>query len=198
MSKPEVVSFTAMADGTAKDYALLERLESQYAEGLADRLMVSLERLSDSLGGYQIDRLAHSLQSATRARRHGANSEWIVATLIHDIGDELAPYNHGELAASILQPYVSEEVTWVIRHHGIFQSYYYAHHLGGDRNARDEFASNPWSDLCAEFCERWDQNSFDPSYDNDDLLTFEPELREVFGRQAWAHEVIAVGTESLN
>ena len=197
MSKPEVVSFTAMADGTAADYVLLERLESQYASGLADRLLVSLKRLSDSLGGYQVDRLAHSLQSATRARRDGANTEWIVATLIHDIGDELAPYNHGELAASILQPYVSEEVTWVIRHHGIFQSYYYAHHLGGDRDARDEFAGNPWSALCAEFCERWDQNSFDPSYDTDELASFEDDLREVFSREAWASDVIAVGPEAL-
>ena len=197
MSKPEVVSFTAMADGTAKDYALLERLESQYADGLAERVMVSLQRLSDSLGGYQIDRLAHSLQSATRARRDGANTEWVVATLIHDIGDELAPYNHGELAASILQPYVSEEVTWVIRHHGVFQSYYYAHYLGGDRNARDEFADGPWFGLCAEFCERWDQNSFDSSYDTDDLASFEDDLREVFSREAWASDVIAVGTGAL-
>ncbi len=186
-----------MADGTAADYALLERLESEYADGLANRVMVALKRLSDSLGGYQIDRLAHSLQSATRARRDGANTEWIIATLVHDIGDELAPYNHGELAASILQPYVSEEVCWVIRHHGIFQSYYYAHHLGGDRNARDAFADNPWSDLCVEFCERWDQNSFDPTYANDDLASFESELREVFGRQAWAEDVIAIGSERL-
>jgi predicted HD phosphohydrolase len=197
MTESEVVSFTSMADGTAADYALLERLESEYADGLANRVMVALKRLSDSLGGYQIDRLAHSLQSATRARRDGANTEWIIATLVHDIGDELAPYNHGELAASILQPYVSEEVCWVIRHHGIFQSYYYAHHLGGDRNARDAFADNPWSDLCVEFCERWDQNSFDPTYANDDLASFESELREVFGRQAWAEDVIAIGSERL-
>ncbi len=193
----KVAAFTAMADGTAEDYELLDRFERQYAKGLADRVLTTLERLSDSLGGYQIDRLAHSLQSATRARRDGADVNWIVATLVHDIGDELAPYNHSELAASILQPYVPQEVHWVIQHHGVFQSYYYAHHLGGDRNARDTFADHRWSDLCVAFCERWDQNSFDPEFPTDDLASFEAEVRQVFGREAWDPKVVAIGSETL-
>ncbi len=192
-----VVSFTEMEHGTADDYALLDRHEQAHATGLADRLLDTLDRLTGSLGGYQISRLEHSLQTATRARRSGADIDWIVAALLHDIGDELAPYNHSEFAASILQPYVRAEVHWVIQHHGVFQSYYYAHHFSGDRNERDRFADNPWSELCKQFCATWDQNSFDPGYSTDDLASFEDEVREVFVRRAWAPEVTASGIARL-
>ena len=94
---------------------------------------------------------------------------WVVAALMHDIGDELAPYNHSELAASVLQPYVPEEVHWVVLHHGVFQSYYYAHHLGGDRNLRDRYIDHQWARLCMQFCDEWDQNSFDPDFPIHDL-----------------------------
>lgn len=192
-----VVSFRAMADGTAADYALLDRFERRHATGLADRLLDTLDRLTDSLGGYQVTRLQHSLQSATRARLAGADVDWVVAALLHDIGDELAPYNHSEFAAAIVQPYVREEVHWVIQHHGVFQSYYFAHHLGGDRNARDRFAQHPWAPLCAEFCAEWDQNSFDPGFPTHDLDSFADEVRAVFARPAWAPDVIAAGAGRL-
>lgn len=192
-----IVSFTAMADGTREDYHLLERYEQVYASALPDRILTALRRLDDSLGGYRITRLEHSLQSATRARRDGASVDWVVAALVHDIGDELSPYNHSQLAAAVLQPYVPEEVYWVVLHHGVFQSYYYAHHLGGDRNERDQFRGHRWAGLCEEFCERWDQSSFDPDYPTEPLEAFEDDLREVFGRTAWAPEVVAVGSERL-
>lgn len=192
-----VVGFTAMADGTTEDYALLERYEQAYVAGLPDRILTTLTHLDGSLGGYRISRLAHSLQSATRARRDGAGADWVVAALVHDIGDELAPYNHSELAAAVLQPYVPEEVHWVVLHHGVFQSYYYAHHLGGDRNARDRFRDHRWAGLCEDFCARWDQCSFDPDYPTDPLAAFEAEVREVFGRVAWDPAVVRVGSEHL-
>lgn len=192
-----VVSFTQMQNGTAADYALLDGFERQHADGLADRLLGVLERLDDSLGGYQITRLEHSLQSATRARLAGADIDWVVATLLHDIGDELAPYNHAEYAASVLRPYVREEVAWVIEQHGVFQSYYFAHHLGGDRNRRDAFAGHQWFDLCASFCAEWDQNSFDPDAPTDDLASFADDVRTVFARTAWDAEVIAAGPALL-
>ena len=176
----DTVSFTAMSDGTAADYALLERCEREYAAGLGDRILDALARLDDSLGGYRVTRLEHSLQSATRARADGADVDWVVAALVHDIGDELAPFNHSEYAAAIVRPYVREEVTWVIEQHGVFQSWYFAHHLGGDRNRRDAFADHPWAPLCAEFCARWDQVSFDPEYRNDPLESFADDVREVF------------------
>ena len=109
----------------------------------------------------------------------------------------MAPYNHSEFAASILQPYVPAEVHWVVQHHGVFQSYYYAHHLGGDRHARDRFADHRWAPLCAQFCADWDQNSFDPDFPIHDLSSFTGDVYEVFGRVAWAPDVIATGNERL-
>ena len=192
-----VVGFTSMAEGTANDYALLDRYERVHAAGLPDRILSTLHGLSDSLGGYRITRLEHSLQAATRARLDGANVEWIVAALVHDIGDELAPFNHSELAAAVIQPYVAEEVHWVILHHGVFQSYYFAHHLGGDRDARDRYRGHRWAGLCEEFCARWDQNSFDPDFPIHPLDSFTDEVHEVFGRVAWDPSVVTVGSERL-
>jgi predicted HD phosphohydrolase len=192
-----VVSFTSMADGTAEDYALLDRFERVHAAGLADRVMETLERLTGSLGGYRITRLEHSQQSATRARLAGADVNWIVAALVHDIGDELAPFNHSEYAAAVLQPYVPAEVHWVVRHHGVFQSYYYAHHFGGDRDARDQYREHRWGPLCEQFCAEFDQNCFDPDFPIDELSSFEDEVREVFGRVAWSPDVVAIGSERI-
>jgi len=195
--RTDTVSFTEMQHGTTDDYELLDGFERAHAAGLADRLLGVLARLDDSLGGYQVTRLQHSLQSATRARRAGADTDWVVATLLHDIGDELAPYNHAEYAASVVRPYVREEVVWVIEHHGVFQSYYFAHHLGGDRNRRDVFDDHPWFDLCASFCAEWDQNSFDPNAPIDDLDSFVDDVRSVFARTAWDPAVIAAGPARL-
>ena len=125
-------------------------------------------------------RLEHSLQSATRAYRDGRSEEYVVMALLHDIGDELAPWTHSELAAAVLRPYVSEECWWIAKHHGVFQLYYYAHHLGGDRNVRDHYRSSPFFDACAEFCELYDQNSFDPGYESLPIEFFEPMVRRVF------------------
>lgn len=196
MSEP-TVTFTAMADGTAADYALLDRYEQQFAAGTADRVLAALGRLSGSLGGYQVTRLDHSLQAATRARLDGADVDWVVGALVHDIGDELAPFNHGEIAAAVLQPFVRSEVHWVIRHHGVFQSYYYAHHLGGDRHARDRFADHRWAALCVDFCQRWDQNSFDPDFPTADLESFVDDLRSVFARPPWDPVVTDEGPARL-
>ncbi|MDY0885590.1 HD domain-containing protein [Dongia soli] len=182
MSK--TVSFLQMKDGTRDDYLLLDQSERNFATGLPGRVMEALAKLDHSLEGYKVSRLEHSLQSATRAEADGADEEMIVAALIHDIGDELAPYNHAEIAAGMIRPYVRAEVTWVVEQHGIFQMYYYAHHLGGDRNARDRFRDHHWYASCERFCERWDQASFDPDYASKPLSYWEPLVRDIFGRQA--------------
>jgi len=178
-----VVSFREMKDGTKEDYVLLDESEKKYAEGLGDRVLEALRKLDHSLEGYPVSRLQHSLQAATRAMRDGADEEMIVGALIHDIGDELAPYNHAELAASILRPYVRAEVTWIVAQHGLFQNYYYVHHFGGDRNARDRWRSHPWYQACVHFCAAWDQCSFDPDYRTESLDAFEPLLRRIFARE---------------
>lgn len=193
----DVVSFTEMQHGTAKDYALLDGFERTAAAGLADRLIADMAGLEESLEGYRVTRLQHSLQTATRARLAGADTDWVVAALLHDIGDALAPYNHAEYAATVLRPYVREEVSWVVEQHGVFQSYYFSHHLGGDRNGRDAFAEHPWYQLCADFCEQWDQNSFDPDGPIDSLDSFVDEVREVFARTPWDAAVIAAGQGKL-
>ena len=180
------VSFTRMADGTREDYELLDRLEEEFAAGTADRVLAHLRELSGSLSGYQVDRLEHSLQTATRAYRDGADEEMVVAALLHDIDDLLAPHSHGELAALLLRPFVTERTCWIVRHHGLFQYYYYAHHLGGDRYARDRFRDHPWYQDAVDFCHRWDQRAFDPDYESLPLEFFEPMVRRVFAREPFS------------
>ena len=186
------VSFTQMKDGTRDDYQMLHKLEEPYHRGTAKRLLAELARQgNETLEGYKITRLEHALQSATRARRDGASSDWVVAALLHDIGDGLAPQNHDKFAAEILRPFMPEEITWVVEHHGIFQMYYYAHHLGWDRELRQKYAGNPYYQTCVDFCERWDQSSFDPEYPMDPLDSFAAEVQAVFARKAWDETVIA-------
>jgi predicted HD phosphohydrolase len=181
MNKPmQTVSFTEMINGTDEDYAFLHQHEQQYIRELPGRLLKALELLDDSFSGYKISRLEHSLQSGTRAWEAGEPEEMIVAALLHDIGDTLAPVSHSEMAAAILRPYVSEKTYWIIRHHGLFQMYYYAHHLGQDRNARDRFRDHEWYDDCVHFTENYDQNCFDPDYESKPLEFFRPMVERVF------------------
>ena len=188
------VKFTQMKDGDAEDYAFLTEHEIEYTKGTADRLLRALVSLDESLSGYQITRLGHSLQSATRAEADGADIDWIVAALLHDIGDIFAPYNHDEYAATILRPFVREQCTWVVEKHGDFQMLYYGHHLEGyDQHKRERHRGNAYFDDCSEFCERWDQASFDPDYENLPLDFFAPMVRKVFDREAYAPDVIQTG-----
>ena len=180
------VTFTSMAEGTREDYELIGRLEAEFAAKTADRVLEQLRGLAGSLAGYKVDRLEHSLQAATRAHRDGADEETVVAVLLHDIGDLLSPHNHSELAAAALRPYVSEKTYWIVRHHGLFQSYYYAHHHGGDRNARDRYRDHPWYQDTVDFCHRWDQSSFDPDYEWLTLEVFEPMVRRIFAREPFS------------
>ena len=189
----KTVKFTQMRDGDKADYAFLDRHERAYAAGTADRLLKALVELDESLSGYQVTRLEHSLQAATRAWRDGADSDWLVAALLHDIGDIYAPYNHEEYAAAVLRPFLREQCVEVVAMHGDFQKLYYAHHVGGDRAARDRHAASPYFDDCAAFCERWDQTSFDPTYDTLPLQTFAPIVHEVFARTAYDPAVTRSG-----
>jgi len=177
------VKFTEMKQGSKEDYELLSKFEKEYADKLPDRILEALLNLGDSMEGYQVSRLEHSLQSATRAERDGADEEMIVATLLHDIGDSLAPFNHSQLVASVLRPYVSEKVYWIMLHHGLFQEFYYAHHMGKDRNARDKFKDHQYYQDAVDFCEKWDQKSFDPEYDSFPLEHFEPMVRSLFSKE---------------
>ena len=178
--------FVQMKDGTKEDYLLLEKHEKKYIEGTADRLIKFMSGLSNTLEGYQITRLEHSLQSATRALNDKANDEMVVATLLHDIGDELAPLNHSEYAAALLKPYVSEKTHWIIEKHGEFQMYYYAHHLGGNKNQRDKYKGHKYYKDTVDFCENWDQKSFDPNFKSLPLKNFESMVKKIFSRKPYS------------
>lgn len=190
----ERVAFTQMKDGTKEEYEFLTAHEIEYTKGTADRLLSALVELDESLSGYQVTRLGHSVQSATRAWRDGADIDWVVSALLHDIGDIYAPYNHDEYAATILKPFVREQCTWVVQTHGDFQMIYYGQHLEGfDQHKRDRHQGHPYFDDNVVFCERWDQASFDPDYDDLPLEFFAPMVREVFARPAYDPAVIRPG-----
>lgn len=176
----EKVNFTSMSQGTKEEYEFLDELEDTFKEELPSKLMKAIAELEHSLSGYQVSRLEHVLQAATRAHQAGESDQMIAAALLHDIGDDLAPYSHSEMAASILRPFVDDEIYWVIKHHGLFQMYYYAHHSGGDRNARDRFKDHPYYETAVRFCHEYDQNCFDPEYESKPLSFFKPIIERVF------------------
>ncbi len=176
-----------MKEGTEEDYKLLEELEKNYERKTADRILKYLASQTTTLEGYQISRLEHSLQAATRAYKNGESEEMVVATLLHDLGDELAPMNHSQYAASILRPYVSKRTYWIILHHGLFQTFYSAEHLGGDKNAREKFKESEYYQATVDFCEKYDQASFDPNYKSMKLEEFEPMVRNIFSREPFYH-----------
>jgi predicted HD phosphohydrolase len=173
-------TFTAMRDATRDDYRIIGKHSLEFFAGLPDRVLQHLRLLAGDSGGYAVDRLTHSLQTATRARRDGRDDEYVVCALLHDIGDTLACTNHADLAATVLEPFVSERNHWIVKQHAVFQGYYFFHHFGLDRNLRDRFRGHEWFRDCAEFCEKYDQNSFDPRYDTLPLEAFEPALRTLF------------------
>ena len=194
MSQTRTVDFTEMKHGTKKEYELLHELEKPFLALTADRVLSELRRQGEAtLEGYKITRLEHALQSATRAQREGADIDWVVGALLHDIGDGLAPQNHDRMSAEVIRPFVREEVSWVVEHHGIFQMLYYGHHYGWDRNARDRYKDHPSFEACSQFCERWDQYSFDPDHNSENLEFFEPMVREVFARKAHDESVLKSG-----
>jgi len=176
-----------MKDGTKEDYLLLSKHEKKFIENTADRIIKFMSGLTNTLEGYKINRLEHSLQSATRALNDKANDEMIVAALLHDIGDELSPLNHSEYAAAVLKPYVSEKTHWIVEKHGEFQMYYYAHHLGGNRNQREKYKEHKYYKDTVDFCENWDQKSFDPNYKSLSLKDFEPYVKKIFSRNPYSN-----------
>jgi predicted HD phosphohydrolase len=189
----ETVKFTQMKDGDREDYAFLTEHEIEYAAGTADRLLAAMVDLDKSLSGYKVTRLGHSLQSATRAWNGGADLDWVVSALLHDIGDIYAPYNHDEYAAAIIRPFVREQCAWVVEKHGDFQLIYYAEHVGANPDKRDAYRDSPYFDDCAQFCEQWDQSSFDPDYPTRPLEFFAPMVREVFARKTYDPAVVRPG-----
>ena len=175
-------TFTRMDEGTADDWQAIGRHFAPFAGQLSDRVLTHLKLLDGDYGGFPIDRLQHSLQTATRAHRGGENESYVVMALLHDIGDTLGSFNHPDIAAAIVKPFVDEKLHWMCEHHGIFQGYYYFHYLGLDRDLRDQYRGHAHFEDTARFCEQYDQSSFDPAFDSAPLDFFEPMVRRVLSR----------------
>jgi predicted HD phosphohydrolase len=172
--------FKKMEDSTAEDWAIIGLEFVRFGRGLADRVLSHLRLLDGDFGGFPVDRLTHCLQTATLAHRDGRDEEYVVCALLHDIGDTLGHYNHPDIAAAILRPFVSEENLWMVEKHGIFQGYYFFHHLGLDRNLRDQFRNHPYYARTEEFCARYDGAAFDAAAETLPLSHFEPMVRRLF------------------
>lgn len=178
----ERAGFRSMDQGTQADWAIIGQHYFAHGAGLADRVLAHLKLLDGDYGGFPVDRLQHSLQTATRAHRGGESEPYVVAALLHDIGDTLATYNHPDVAAAIIKPFVDEKIHWMVEHHGIFQGYYFFHFIGMNRDMREAFRGHEHFEDTARFCELYDQTAFDPDYDSAPLALFEPMVRRVFAR----------------
>ncbi|MDA9230811.1 HD domain-containing protein [Alphaproteobacteria bacterium] len=174
--------FGAMIDGTEEDYAKISAAFGEFSKTLPDRVMDHLKMLKGDAGGFAIDRFEHSLQTATRAHKDGRDDEYVVCALLHDIGDLLGTFNHAELGATILKPFISDANYFMLQNHGIFQGYYFFHHIGLDRDAREQFRGHEHFEYTAQFCHLYDQTAFDATYQSMSLEDFEPMVRKVMER----------------
>ena len=173
-------TFRSFDESTADDWQIIAG-EMKHTQAMAAaNILTQLEMLERDDGGFPVSRLEHSLQTATRAMEDGRDDEYVMCALLHDIGDTLAPNNHPSIAAGIVKPFVSEANHWMVLHHGIFQGYYFWHHLGWNRDAREEFRDSPYFEYTEEFCAKYDQTAFDPGYTSAPLSTFEPLIRQFF------------------
>ena len=175
-------TFTSMAGSTAEDWAVIAPQFAAYARGLADRVLAHVKLLDGDFGGFPVDRLTHCRQTATIALRDGRDEEYVVCALLHDIGDTLGSHNHPDIAAAILRPFVSDENLFMVEKHGIFQGYYFFHHLGINRDMRDAFRDHPHYGRAEEFCARYDGPAFDPQGRPLPLEEFEPMVRRLFAQ----------------
>ena len=174
--------FARMEDGTAEDWAIIEEAAFAHVRGLPDRMLKHLSLLQDDYGGFAVDRLEHSLQTATRAAEDGRDEEYVVCALLHDVGDTLGPLNHAEIAAAILEPFVSERNHWIVLKHGVLQGYYFFEHFGLDKNMGEAYRDHEYYADCEEFCRKYDQNSFDAAFTSMTLADFEPMVRNVLSK----------------
>ncbi|MET3512843.1 putative HD phosphohydrolase [Pseudacidovorax sp. 1753] len=189
-------TFVRMQDSTREDWQAISGEFMHFASGLPERVMAHLKLLEGDYGGFPVDRYTHSLQTATRALRDGRDEEYVVCALLHDIGDTLGAFNHPDIAAAILQPFVSEENHWMVKHHGIFQGHYFFHHIGLDRDLREQFRTDPHFDRTAEFCELYDNPAFDPKGETLPIAEFEPMLRRLMAQSRQSIYKKALATEA--
>ncbi|WP_323845396.1 HD domain-containing protein [Microbulbifer magnicolonia] len=178
----EQAQFTHMENGTAEDWQIIAEAFGPFARELPDRIITHLKLLQGDCGGFPVDRLTHCLQTATLAHRDGRDEEYVVCALLHDIGDTLGSYNHADVAAVLLEPFVSEANYWMVKHHAIFQGYYFFQYLGMERTLREQYREHPYYGRTVEFVSKYDAPAFDADGEVLPLAFFEPMLRRVFSQ----------------
>ncbi len=171
--------FTQMKDASREDWEIVLAEDKLLHDGMADRVLDHLRLLQRIPDAHPINQYEHSLQTATRAFRDGRGEDYVVCALLHDIGDIICPHNHARLASTMLKPFVSEALYWMVDKHPVFQNYHYYETLDLDPNGREMYRGHPHFDLTAEFSELYDQCSFDPDYDNLPLEFFAPIVKRV-------------------
>ncbi len=171
-------SFTSFEESTAEDWAVIVPQLALTQSLVADRVIKLMRELETDHGGFPVNRLEHSLQTATRAERDNRDDEYVLCALLHDIGDTLSPFNHPDIAAAILKPFVSEANHFLVENHGVFQGYYFWDYIGMDGNAREQFRGHEHFDHTEEFCALYDQTAFDASYLSNPLEHYEPLIRQ--------------------
>lgn len=176
----KTATFSSMKESTLEDWKIIGSHYEQYKQDLPNRVINHLKLLAGDFGGFPIDRLQHSLQTATHAFKAGESEEYIICALLHDIGDTLGAYNHADIAAAILKPFVSEENHWMVEKHAIFQGYYFFHHIGLDRNMREMFRGHKYFERTAIFCETYDNIAFNKNMESLPLEFFLPMLHRLF------------------
>lgn len=174
--------FKHMDEGTKADFQVLARVHEQNIARLPDLLLGMMSSLKGD-EAYPVDRLTHSLQTATRAHRDGMDEEYVVCCLLHDVCEALGPFNHGEVIAAILKPFIGEANHWMLEKHGVFQTYFYGDQIGIDKNQRERYRDSPHYQRTIEFTSKYDEVSFDPDYPSEPLSTFEPMVRRVLTKQ---------------
>ena len=175
-------SYRTMAQSTKEDWEIIGNYAMGFNADLPNRILDHLKMLQGDHGGFAVDRLEHSLQTATRAYKDNRDEEYVVCALLHDMGDILGSYNHAEIGAAILKPFVSEQNHWMLNHHGIFQGYYFFEHLGLDKDMREQFRGHEHFEYTAQFCHLYDQCAFDKDYESMPLEAFEPMVQKVLAK----------------
>jgi predicted HD phosphohydrolase len=172
--------FTRMQEGSLDDWKIIGAAHKEDFGKTADRFIGMLRQLENATLGFACDQLQHALMCGTLARRAGASNEHIVIALCHDIAKVINVPNHGQIAAEMMRPYISDDSYHVIYNHQAFQGEHYYQYLGAPTDLRKQWVDESWYPLAVKLVDEWDAPAFDPDFEVDSLESFVPLMREVF------------------
>ncbi len=181
----QYVDKRCLDDYRAEDWKILNRQRKQYHdEQMVDQILRILTCQKDDPGYvYTVNNYYHCLQTATRMFRDERPEEDVVVGLFHDIGFITCNETHGEFAAALLRPYISEKNHWMLIRHAIFQQYHCYELDGCDRHERDQWKDHPYFAWTAEFVDKYDQGTINHDEEILPIEAFEPMVRRLFGKK---------------